>query len=920
MHFLVYADLHVPKRLQSSFNKVRAALERDDLRSADLKKLTTDRDVYRAKLDHESRLLVQLVRFEDQRACLALEIIENHAYDRSRFLRGARVDESRAVDAAAMSKAEVDASARAVRYLNVTQPTFQLLDKPISFDDRQASLHRLPLPVILVGCAGSGKTALTLTRLRGIRGEVLYVTQSAFLAESAAQLYFAHGYENEHQSVDFLSLRKLVESIEVPPGRPVTSKDFRAFFERHRAVCRFTAPHLLFEELRGVLSAAAEGPLSKDAYLALGVRQSMYRPEERAVVHDVFQKYRAWLTEAGLYDPGLLAHERRPRAERRYDAVVVDEIQDLTNAELALVLATLKDPRAFFLSGDANQIVHPNFFSWSKVKSLFYSVEAEALEAPIHVLDANYRSSRVVSDLANRILKIKNARFGSIDKESTALVRPVGELEGRVAGLVCKDAVLSKLNSVTRASAKVAVIVLSDDQKPAARRHFSTPLVFSVLEAKGLEYETVILFDVVSTERGAYRDVADGVSPSAVDGELTFARAKDKSDKSLEAYKFFVNALYVAVTRAVDTVYVVETDANHPLLGLLRVTFSEDIAAFTAKASTVEEWQKEARRLELQGKDEQAEAIRKTILRTTPVPWTVLHGAGFDECAQKALAPNSVFNKAKQQLYELGAFHQLTPFSRALELRAKYRHPRPFEATRDATRERALAAHRSGDLRAIELDKYGLEHRNMMSLTPLMCAAWVGNVPLVEKLVERGCRVDAVDVFGRMPLHFALRSAFADPKFARERLGALYELLCPTAVEVECDARLHRLSRTQGEFFVLATMIATFHWLYGKYGWRMEGFRVASLSDQMLENVPRTVLSEERRRRTYWNAVLARGEEDASYRPARKLWRREKTGHYVVSSTTRIRTTDDQGVERFRPLAELLRVSMLDELGRPGSG
>jgi len=39
---------------------------------------------------------------------------------------------------------------------------------------------------------GSGKTALTLPRLRLRRGDVLYVTQSAFLAGSAASLYFAH--------------------------------------------------------------------------------------------------------------------------------------------------------------------------------------------------------------------------------------------------------------------------------------------------------------------------------------------------------------------------------------------------------------------------------------------------------------------------------------------------------------------------------------------------------------------------------------------------------------------------------------------------------------------------------------------------------------------------------------------------------
>src|SRR6185437_5116536 len=207
------------------------------------------------------------------------------------------------------------------------------------------------------------------------------------------------------------------------------------------------------------------------------------------------------------------------------------------------VLATLKDPRGFLLCGDANQIVHPNFFSWSKVKSLFYSAEKDALEAPIHVLDANYRSSQTVCELANRLLKVKNARFGSIDKESTALVRPVGELEGRVAGLVKKDEVLRSLDRVARTSTRVAVIVLSEDQKAEARRHFSTPLVFSVLEAKGLEYDVVILYDLVSSERAAYREISDGVSQADVDRGLTFARAKDKADKSLEAYKFFVNSL-----------------------------------------------------------------------------------------------------------------------------------------------------------------------------------------------------------------------------------------------------------------------------------------------------------------------------------------------------------------------------------------
>ena len=97
---------------------------------------------------------------------------------------------------------------------------------------------------------------------------------------------------------------------------------------------------------------------------------------------------------------------------------------------------------------------------------------------------------------------------------------------------------------------------------------------------------------------------------------------------------------------------------------------------------------------------------------------------------------------------------------------------------------------------------------------------------------------------------------------------------------------------------------------------RRSGFTATMLEEATLAAFPRSVLTEERRKRTYWNAVLARAEEKSSYSPARRLWRRERHGQYVPSGVTRLRTLDDAGVETFRPLAELLRVGMLDDLGR----
>ena len=43
-----------------------------------------------------------------------------------------------------------------------------------------------------------------------------------------------------------------------------------------------------------------------------------------------------------------------------------------------------------------------------------------------------------------------------------------------------------------------------------------------------------------------FNHVAAGVSAADLDADLSYVRAKDKADKSLEIYKFFVNSLYVA--------------------------------------------------------------------------------------------------------------------------------------------------------------------------------------------------------------------------------------------------------------------------------------------------------------------------------------------------------------------------------------
>ena len=109
-------------------------------------------------------------------------------------------------------------------------------------------------------------------------------------------------------------------------------RDFAGFFERHRQKVPFTDAHRCFEEFRGVLTADAAGTLSQEAYLSLGVRQSLFDQAQRTQLFELFQRYLGWLKDAALFEPNLIAHAWAPKATPRYDFLAVDEVQDLTPA------------------------------------------------------------------------------------------------------------------------------------------------------------------------------------------------------------------------------------------------------------------------------------------------------------------------------------------------------------------------------------------------------------------------------------------------------------------------------------------------------------------------------------------------------------------------------------------------------------
>jgi parallel beta-helix repeat protein len=220
---------------------------------------------------------------------------------------------------------------------------------------------------------------------------------------------------------------------------------------------------------------------------------------------------------------GLLADQTRARAAldallrgahggldlTRTGAVLVDEVQDLTPVEIALLLevaramAKRSHSMLFVAAGDASQTVHPSGFEWGVAKDLVHQrLDREPVEV---VLRQPMRNARSVAALVHRT----GALYKLLSKE----LRPGGDAPdatpaevtepGRV--LRCEppdDAAWQALLGALVATPGKALVTLGHAGASSDAQMAASEISFTPAEIKGLERRTVAitgLHDVLGT-------------------------------------------------------------------------------------------------------------------------------------------------------------------------------------------------------------------------------------------------------------------------------------------------------------------------------------------------------------------------------------------------------------------------------------
>lgn len=305
---------------------------------------------------------------------------------------------------------------------------------------RSLTLREYNGPARVRGVAGSGKTVIALHRarylarkLRGTNEKVLFLTYGNRLPGIMTYLFEKlSGDGSEIDSFECLTIHQLCSRLLREAGLPPKVNrqvcDNAISLAISRASERFTLPKLFsrsqqFFKDEISYSIKGRGITTLDEYLKLDRtgRGTALNPSERQAMFAVYQIYQSELRLAGTCDfddfilQTLNLLQETGNHELPYRYIVVDEIQDLSEATMRLIRhLTASNTNDLFLVGDGMQRIYPGGYALGKI-----GIEISGRSS---LLRKNYRNTQEILRAAHAV--ISSSRFDDMENEESNVIEP----------------------------------------------------------------------------------------------------------------------------------------------------------------------------------------------------------------------------------------------------------------------------------------------------------------------------------------------------------------------------------------------------------------------------------------------------------------------------------------------------------------
>lgn len=273
------------------------------------------------------------------------------------------------------------------------------------------------------------------------------------------------------------------------------------------------------------------------------------------------------------YDDGTRFH--------KYAVIFCDEAQDFTKIETDLILklsvhskynlSTREEdaeiPIAF--AGDPNQTINPTGFRWGSTQEIFNDSFKECLATfagfKPHELRTNYRSREGIVKFANTIQSIRHhllsdGRQHFTLQEAWDSEQSAGNADGESLNYVAFYSFDKNRDKILKGMKK-AIIITADEgeynmdtiQSDPDLKDVDSSKLYTAITAKGLEFKATILYKFGS-------DPAVSLFERLMNGEPL------DDDSARYQLSHFFTKLYIAVSRAKQVLFVVDTNEGYEKL------------------------------------------------------------------------------------------------------------------------------------------------------------------------------------------------------------------------------------------------------------------------------------------------------------------------------------------------------------------
>ena len=465
-------------------------------------------------------------------------------------------------------------------------------------------LKQYRFPKFINGQAGSGKSEMLYYLFAeicfrkhavGFEGNPIFLTENEELLEralydtddkiknNAAYSGFSTSDDLQRYFMPFQKfiLQNLIEDPEnYLPEKWVNFTRFKTLYESSnlpkatiRRLPAEVAWFVIYSFIKGYAVDRDEFTLEDFARLPKKDQQVIDHDTYKQVFEQVWEPFYKLKRNEGYWDRldlvrwVLQNYEEFPE-EQKYTVILCDEAQDFTRIELQLLLKLSKyldydisdlQQLPLTFAGDPFQTVNPTGFSLEKLKRLFGEEVEKSMQTNLppdfmQELQYNYRSGAPIVNLANIIQYMRYRFFEMTDLRLPQQAMRVGDYD------LTETFTFEEFDQTLQEKLKYAAFILpcndGEEEQILQDNHWLIKKdlnVKSAAQAKGSEYPVVVLYGFGAEFTHQFKS---GLLQELMSVPHSFSELKPGEKFKL---LFFFNKLYVAVTRAQEKLYLVDS-------------------------------------------------------------------------------------------------------------------------------------------------------------------------------------------------------------------------------------------------------------------------------------------------------------------------------------------------------------------------